>query len=687
MGLIKKVGTRALGSAQPADAAQAPTPTPPEDGTRQISSDARPSRDEAHRDPVRSGPADASPPASELADLAAVPMLAAGTILQSRYQVEEPIGIGGMSIVYRGRDLRFKDVARYCAIKEMSQSAPDSHTRSLNLRNFEREAGLLATLQHPAIPKVYDFFEENSRIYLVLELIDGKDLESVLEEAGAPLAEDRVGRWAVQICDVLHYLHNHQPETIVFRDMKPSNVMVTANERIVLIDFGIARNLNRSDRKGTMIGTEGYSPPEQYRGMAEPAGDLYALGASLHHLLTNTDPRLETPFTFQERPIRQINPLVSPEMETVAVKALEYDRSERWQSAEEMKQALLAVPHVATGFVAAAPARGSAPAVVRGPQSTEVIWTFDCEDEVRSSPFVSGGLLLIGCYDTNLYALDATRGEFRWKYATEGGISSSPAVWDDLVVIGSEDGAVYGLDLRRGHVRWTFRTAKAVRSSPRVDDRVIFVGSDDQHVYAIDGLRGTVIWKYRTWNPIRSSACIHGSVIYIGGDDGNVYCLDARNGALKWKQRTQQPVRSRPVYSDGLVFVGSLDQNLYALDAEGGWPAWRFRSGHYINASPFVVGTRVFVGGVDGMLYALDTKNGRLVWKYDTSSQITSSPCIENGRVYFGAVDGCVYCLDAGNGTLIWKHQTEAAIVSSPTVVADVVYIGSMDHRVYALKA
>src|SRR5512145_261572 len=231
------------------------------------------------------------------------PAMQPGVVLQGRYVIEGVLGIGGMSVVYRGRDLRFKDVVRPCAIKEMFQSAPDSNACLLNLKNFERESGLLATLQHPAIPKVYDFFEENGRIYLILELVTGKDLETLLDDAGDPLPEDRVARLAIQICDVLSYLHNHEPEPIVFRDMKPSNIMLTPEERVVLIDFGIARNLARGDRKGTMIGTEGYSPPEQYRGLAAPQGDLYALGATMHHLLTASDPRIETPFTFNERPL------------------------------------------------------------------------------------------------------------------------------------------------------------------------------------------------------------------------------------------------------------------------------------------------------------------------------------------------------------------------------------------------
>ncbi len=617
---------------------------------------------------------------------AAAPVMQPGVILQGRYVIEGTLGIGGMSVVYRGRDLRFKDVVRPCAIKEMYQSAPDSNTRLLNLKNFEREAGLLATLQHPAIPKVFDFFEENGRVYLILELIQGKDLETVLDEAKAPLPEERVARWAVQLCEVLSYLHNQQPEPIVFRDMKPSNVMVTPEDRIILIDFGIARSLVRT--RGTVIGTEGYSPPEQYKGIAEPQSDLYALGATLHHLLTASDPRTETPFTFHERPLRQLNPQVSPELAAVIEKALSYDVKTRWASADEMRLALLQTPTLRSGQGGGTTAAGKvALPRVASAATTELVWRFVCEDEVRSSPCVSSGMAFVGCYDTNLYAVDAGRGEFRWKYATEGGISSSPAVWNDIVVVGSEDGAVYACDIRRGALRWTFRTGKPVRSSPRVLERVIFIGSDDQHFYAIDGLRGAQIWKYRTWMPIRSSACIAGESVYFGGGDGFVYALNIKNGGVRWKQRTQQPVISSPAFAENMVIVGSMDNTLYALDSEGGWPVWKYRTNHYVNSSPFVFGTRVFVGSVDGNLYAIELKNGKLAWKYDTGSQITSSPRVEQGRVYFGAADGCVYCLDAANGSLIWRYETQGPVVSSPAISEGVVYIGSLDHALYALRA
>lgn len=616
-------------------------------------------------------------------------MLPNGTVLQERYVVESAIGVGGMSLVYRGRDLRFKDVVRHCAIKEMFQSAPDSQTRLLTLKNFERESGLLATLSHHAIPKVYDFFEENGKIYLIMELIEGRDLEATLEQARGPIDERRVGSWALQICDVLQYLHGHTPEPIIFRDMKPSNIIVTGDDRIVLIDFGIARIFAGNQRKGTMIGTEGYAPPEQYRGVADTRGDIYALGATLHHLLTNIDPRTETPFTFHERPVRQANPHVSAEMEALVMQSLEYDPEQRPQNAQEFKTLLLTLPSL-KGVSGASMAPSAAPAIVSRigkTATTDVAWRFACEDEVRSSPHVRDGMVFIGSYDTNLYALDALSGEFRWKRATLGGISSSPITWGEFVLIGSEDGQLYALDARKGTPRWTFRTSRAIRSSPRVEDRIIYVGSDDQHVYAIDGMNGRLLWKYRAWMPIRSSCAVANGLVAVGSSDGHVYGLDAFNGSLRWKYRTQQGVISSPAFSDGMVVVGSMDGQVYALDSEGGWPVWRFKTGHYVNASPTVVGTRIFVGGVDGNLYALEAKTGKLAWKYEVGTQIASSARVHEGRVYFGAADGVVYCLDAAGGTLIWKYTAEAPIVSSPAVSNGLVYIGSLDHHIYALKA
>jgi outer membrane protein assembly factor BamB/tRNA A-37 threonylcarbamoyl transferase component Bud32 len=586
-----------------------------------------------------------------------------------------------MSVVYRGRDLRFKSVHRTCAIKEMiDRSSPDSQTRTITLKNFEREASLLATLNHPSIPKIYDYFAEEGRIYLVLEFIGGQDLEGILDQAPDSLEEEQVVRWAIQICDVLSYLHNHKPEPIVFRDMKPSNVMITSDGRIVLIDFGIAR-MFEADRKGTMIGTEGYSPPEQYRGVAEPRGDIYALGATIHHLLSKSDPRLETPFTFQERPLTQLNPDISPQLEAVVTKALQYDIRQRWNSAAELRAALMDLAHLDLDGLTE-----STIPVVGTVGSERLLWSFQCEEEIRASPIVYSGIVFVGVYDNNLYAVDADSGKFLWKYATQGGICTTAQPVENFVVFGSEDGNIYALNVQTGRLQWSSRTGGPVRSSPRVFHRAVFIGSDDQNFYALGLKGGQQMWVYRTWGPVRSSAVLVEDKVCIGSGDGHIYALEAAKGELQWKFRTNNAVLSSPAVVENLVVAGSWDHYVYALDFRNGWPAWKFRTGHRVTSSPFVYGSRLFIGSADGNLYCLDAANGRQVWKYETGSFVTSSPYVFEGKVYFGGGNGQVYCLHADSGKEIWSYATGAPITSSPIVSEGIVYIGSTDQKLYALQ-
>ena len=612
-------------------------------------------------------------------------VLSKGTLLQDRYEIIRVVAIGGMSIVYQARDRRFSNVTKVCAVKEMVNSAPDPHLRELAIQNFEREANILATLSHPAVPKIFDYFSEGNRSYLVMEFIEGQDLETVLNQTPDFIPEQKIIEWALQICDVLDYLHSFNPP-IIYRDIKPSNVMLDRHERIMLVDFGIAK-VFQTGQKGTMIGTEGYSPPEQYRGAAEPRGDLYALGATMHHLLTKRDPRLEPPFSFHERPIRSFNPQVSEGLEAIVMRALEYDVEKRFASAKEMQQALLQAAPSAQMATEMAP---TVPFAVRGEAGgIQPLWTFKCEDEVRSSPAVVDRVLYVGAYDNNLWAIDAQKGEFIWKYPTEGGIASSPCVWKDLVLFGSEDRLLYAVFTHSGRIAWTCPTQDRIRSSPRVAMEHVFFGSDDRHLYNVSARSGRMVWKFEAVGPIRSSPTIVEEIVYIGAQDYCVYALNIQDGSVKWKFRTNRPIISSPTFFEGLVLIGSMDCNLYALDASSGWAVWRYRTGGHVISTPAVDANLglAFVGSADGNMYAVDLRTGRLAWKYTTGDQVISSPALFEGAVYFGSVDGCVYSLDARSGELRWNYKTEGIVVSSPAVVEGVVYIGSADHRVYALPA
>jgi outer membrane protein assembly factor BamB/tRNA A-37 threonylcarbamoyl transferase component Bud32 len=585
-----------------------------------------------------------------------------------------------MSIVYKAQDMRFPNVTRLCAVKEMINTATDPHVRAMIVRNFEREANILATLNHPAIVQVYDYFTEGDRSYLVLEFVQGKNLEAVLAETESFLPESQVVYWAIQICDVLSYLHKHEPRPIVFRDIKPSNIMLDTHGRIRLVDFGIAK-IFQSGEKGTMIGTEGYSPPEQYKGFAEPRVDIYALGATMHHLLSKQDPQLEPPFSFHERPIHKTNPTVSRELMEAINRALEYDINKRYGSAEEMQRALM---NLSSARGIGRTASFGAPAYISG--DVLPLWRFACEDEVRSSPTVYDGVVYIGSYDHNLYAISADDGKFLWKYATEGGIASSPCVYEGRVFVGSADRLLYAISVGTGRILWTCPTQGSVWSSPMAALGHVFFGSDDRFLYAANVHSGRVVWKFEVEGAVRSSPAVGNGIVCAGCEGGGVYTVDM-SGQLRWRFRARGGVTSSPALTEEAVYVGSLDKNVYSLDIRSGWSVWRYRAGGPIVSSPAVSEGIVFIGSVDGYLYALDAEDGRLVWRYATEGQVNSNPAVAEGVVYFGSVDGAVYSLDAQTGTLRWRFQTDGPVTSSPMVVDGVVYIGSTDRYVYALPA
>jgi outer membrane protein assembly factor BamB/predicted Ser/Thr protein kinase len=612
-------------------------------------------------------------------------ILPKGALLQNRYEVMKVLGVGGMGAVYQVRDLRFTNVARLCAVKEMISTTPDPIARRIMVQNFEREANVLASLSHPSCPKIYDFFTEGTRSYIVMEYINGRDLEAILEKTEGLLPEEKVLEWAIQICDFLAYLH-YQDNPIVFRDMKPSNVMLKDESHIMLIDFGIAK-IFQVGEKGTMIGTEGYSPPEQYRGIAEPRGDIYALGATMHHLLTKRDPRLEPPFTFHEASISSFNPGVSQATEDAIMKALQYEIEDRFTTALEMKQAL--VRAMAGLTLKTTAALGQIGEEVEGEELGIIpIWEFNCEDEVRSSPAIVEGVLFIGAYDNNLYALDAKSGTFHWKYATEGGIPATPCVWKDRVFIGSEDRIMYAIESATGRIIWTCPTEGRIRSSAQVEFEHVFFGSDDHHLYAVNARSGRVAWHFDAGAPVRSTPAIAEEIIYVGAEDGQFFCLELQSGAVKWRFRANQGITSSPFLYEDMVLFGSQDRHFYALDAKSGWTIWRYRSHKPIISSPCVDEEGcVYFGSVDGNLYALDISSGRLIWKFDSESQITSSPAVDSGRVYFGTGDGHLISLDGKTGKERWRFKTGGPVPSSPKVVEDFVYIGSTDCKVYALIA
>ncbi|HZT57230.1 MAG TPA: protein kinase [Pyrinomonadaceae bacterium] len=299
----------------------------------------------------------------------ATSQLEPGTFLYGRYEIVKRIGGGGMGAVYYAKDKNLGDAPR--AVKEMVQTHLDESQQEKAVADFRRESMLLASLEHPSIPTIYDYFYDDtaSRFYLVMKYISGGDCLARLRNApGGRIEELKVAEWGAQVADVLEYLHNQRPP-IIYRDLKPANLMIDGNNgRVMLIDFGIARWVAPQEKGVTAVGTMGYAPPELFSGKAEPRTDIYSLGATMFHLTTGADPQ-DNPlliFDFTKNPTpRQINPAISNEMEWILMRAVEYEPEKRFRSAAEMRDTL--AQHVER-LRAGAVTYGA----VRGPQSQSV---------------------------------------------------------------------------------------------------------------------------------------------------------------------------------------------------------------------------------------------------------------------------------------------------------------------------
>ena len=259
-----------------------------------------------------------------------------GTVLHNRYRIAKLLGEGGFAAVYRAWDIHLNMA---CAVKENNDPSPEA------ARQFAREASILANLRHPNLPVVHDhFFVPAQGQYLVMDYIEGEDLQSMLDQRSAPLPLDDTLRWAKQICDALIYLHDQQPP-LIHRDIKPANVKITPQGKAVLVDFGIAKmdDLNQKTTAGARAFTPGYSPPEQYgRGRTDTRSDIYSLGATMYACLTGQEPveSVERTLGIPLPGPRTLNGAIPLTVEQVVLKAMALMPGERFQSVKDFRDSL-----------------------------------------------------------------------------------------------------------------------------------------------------------------------------------------------------------------------------------------------------------------------------------------------------------------------------------------------------------
>lgn len=261
-------------------------------------------------------------------------MAQTGSVIDNKYEILKQIGKGGMSTVYLAMDKRLN---KQWAVKEINKAVNDKNNEVV-VQSLLAEANLMKRLDHPSLPRIVDIIDNGRTIYVIMDYIEGESLDKILNTNG-PQPQALVVEWAKQLCDVLSYLHNQKPP-IIYRDMKPANIMLKPEGNLKLIDFGIAREYKQNNMTDTVsLGTRGYAAPEQFGGMGQTDArtDIYCLGVTLYHLLTGQNPA-EPPYELY--PIRQWNPSLSSGLEYIVQKCTQLNPDDRYQNCDELMYAL-----------------------------------------------------------------------------------------------------------------------------------------------------------------------------------------------------------------------------------------------------------------------------------------------------------------------------------------------------------
>ncbi|MBS1965173.1 MAG: PQQ-binding-like beta-propeller repeat protein [Chloroflexi bacterium SZAS-1] len=630
-----------------------------------------------------------------------------------RYELVAEIGRGGMGRVFRAYD---EALERTVALKIL---APDLAHDPRFVAALRREAISAARLRHPHIALLYEFGQTDDLAFLVMEYVPGDSLRQLLAEG--PLPPHRTLAILAQIADALEYAHS---VGVVHRDVKPSNILVSAGDQAVLIDFGLAELTEDLTVTGdsAQLGTPHYMSPEQAAG--EPASgwsDQYALAAVAYEMFAGTPPfpgrtaaAVVHAHIYEQAPaVTEQRPALPAALNAVLQRGLAKQPAARYpaptafvaalQSAFDAPNRQRARPWywLLAGFAAIvalstlalvlwnmrAPAPSAIATVI--PESVPVLqsikWNYDLGMVGTSQPVIAARTLVFEPLNGSLVALNAENGSLRW--AKDGGRNpfGAPGAGAGVVFVGDAAGDVTCLDPLNGTVLWRTHLSSGVRQAPtRSNDRV-FVTTVKGWIASLHTGSGQILWSRQLADGIGIPTMGAGSVFVAGGQ--SLYALDLNTGDLLWVFEARSPIITQPTIFNGLVLVGTDSGALHGIEASSGAERLLWQARGAISARPLVADGALYVADQSGMLSALrpDGLQLQLIWSYETdpATAIVATPLLAGGRLIVGTSGGVVYSLDARSGGERAALQLKGSIATSPTLGTGTVFVQA--NRIYAL--
>ncbi|MEQ8192136.1 MAG: PQQ-binding-like beta-propeller repeat protein [Candidatus Eremiobacterota bacterium] len=637
-------------------------------------------------------------------------------------------------------------------IKEIITVLPDQKLQARAIERFNREMQILSKISFPSLPVISDYFVERGHFYagyyVVFNFVEGELLDSFLSSPYRELPQSFTVDLSCKICDVLEFFHNYNPPLFTY-NLSPSNVIIKKNSNNILItDIPVSRPPQGRNILSLPQWVE-FVSPERYEGKTGVAGDIYALGALMHYILTGTR---SVPFVF--KPLRSVKPDMSQELETVVSTSLRLKPDKRFPSAIAMKKELQnkgeksdsslyldiekqEVSHIKSyskpeesfrrdisqSYVKPEESfrRDISQSYVKpGESFRRDISQIKSEESLRrdiSQSYVKPGesfrreVSYVKPKEeplphsfktpakTSECELDKTL--LNWYVQTEDKVSSSPIAVDDTVYVGSDDKNVYAISAGDGKVKWTFKTGSWVSTSPAFYNNKIYIGSRDGKIYALNIFNGKKEWEFRGeetvfFNPSvdpDKGVLLIGASLYERGHhhDEVIFGINAESGSKIWSYKIGASVFHAPFLSGGVAYVGTEGGTVISLDTETGKEIWKFETGGRIYASPVVSEDIIYIAceGLfnNGIIILLNAEDGRHIWTMEFEKPFRSSACVGEDIVYIGSLDKNLYAIDLAKRNILWKFETKGGIRCTPLLYQDILYTGSDDGCFYAVNA
>jgi serine/threonine protein kinase len=628
-----------------------------------------------------------------------------------KYKIIKRIGKGGMGIVYHA----FEPVLnRDVAIKILP---PNVAGNEKVLSRFRHEARSAALLHHPNITTLYEFSCQDNSVYLVMEYVAGKSLEELL--ADGPLPIQKVIDILDQIGEALDYAHSLG---VIHRDVKPSNILISDNDRALLADFGLAHAKDNSliTPEGSVVGTPYYMSTEQAAGKTvSKNSDQYSLATVAYEMLSSSHP-FDYPSSaavihahIYEIPpdVTENNTNLPQAVNYVFAKALNKNPDNRYKSNKEFVQELnkallpsvnkrkdhlknrlykrlvafcLVIAISAVLLLKSDPARSflNLPTKSAIMIPNDFAWSYDPGFAGGPELVSSNGTLIVENPNGQITALNADDGTVLWKTDQNEKKYASPSANSLLVFAGNNLEGLEGLSLSTGGTVWQTEVTGKIQDAPVVFQNKLIAATTKGYIYIVNAGNGLVIWSRPFELGIRSMNVTSKYLLICL--DYALYALDIENGMVVWEFTTESQITTQPVIAEDSVLIGSDQGIVYFININNGYESYHYQANGSISVAPAVHEEIAFIPDQAGVLAAVNIKNRKIIWEYQTNYTLQTSPIVYNDYIFIASSNGEILILDKENGKSLNSIPINSVIKTN--LIQENDYIFLRTNIIFALK-